>query len=479
MLGGGFAGLSAAIHLSIAGHEVTLLEAADTLGGKAGTFAEAGFSFDTGPSVFTLPHVLEAVFAAAGEACPLTFTPLAPLCRYRFPSGRVWDVYRDVERTVAGLSSREARTYRTLLEEARALYEAAAPTFVYGPAPTPAELFRYGLRHGLRTQPLRTLPQLLGRHGAEGDLKQFFLRFATYFGADPYRAPAVLHNIAWVELGLGVYGLEGGVRAVVQALEELAVRLGVEVRMGTRVERLETAGGEVSTVHTDRSTFSADAVVSSLDPVRTHRLMGKGTRLERLEPSLSGFVLLLGIERKTSELAHHTVLFANDYRGEFAAIQRGEPPQDPTLYLSVGSNGPGGAPPGCESWFVMANAPALPATGGSFWAEREAPYAEHILETLERRGLTVRSRIRVQRILTPEHLARFAHRGSIYGAAPHSLLSTLRPKQTVRGVKNLFLAGGSVYPGGGIPLSLLSGKGAAELVASMRDRGDAQAAAKR
>ncbi len=461
VLGGGFAGLSAAIHLALAGFEVTLLEGHAEAGGKAGEITGEGFRFDTGPSVLTLPGVLEGVFQAAGEALPFTLNPLDPLCRYRFPSGRVWDVSKDVERTTAQLSAAEARVYRSLLAEAKALYEAASPTFVYGSAPGPLELMKYGLTHGLRAHPLKTLPELLERHGATGDLRSFFLRFATYFGADPTRAPAVLHNIAWVELGLGVVYPEGGVKHVVRELAALATRLGVEIRTNAWVEGLDCASGEVREVRSSAGNVNADVVVSSLDIVRTHQLLGKRTRVEGLEPSLSGFVLLLGVGGTSPELAHHTILFAEDYPAEFAAIRRGEKPRNPTLYVSVGSKtDPSQAPPGCENLFVMANAPALPV-GKTREAEDADSYADHLLEVLARRGLDVRDQVRFRHTLGPDHLATLAHRGSIYGAAPHSLLGTLRPKGTVRGVKNLFLAGGSVHPGGGVPLALLSGKGAA------------------
>ena len=458
VLGGGFAGLSAAIYAALAGCEVTLLERFPTLGGKAGRFERDGFRFDTGPSVFTLPQVVRDIFEAAGEPLPFELKPLDLLCRYRYPSGRVWDVYQDVDKTTAQLSREETEVYRNLLNEARKLYEAAAPAFVFGRSPTPFDLARYGLRHGLQAHPTKTLAQLVKSFGATGELEQFFLRFATYFGADPYRAPAVLHNIAWVELGLGVNYPVGGIYAVVEGLEALAKRLGVRVCTGVEVERLEHHNNHLTSVQTSAGEFKADAVISSLDVVRTHQLLGKKTRLETVEPSLSGFVLLLGIAGETPELAHHTISFSNDYPAEFRAVREGKFPDDPTLYFNVSSKTePGDAPEGCENWFVMANAPAL---GGEL---DEEAYAEEVLGVLERRGLLTRDRIKFMHVLGPRHLSQFAHRGSIYGTAPYSLLTTLRPKQTVRGVDNLFLAGGTVHPGGGIPLALLSGRGAAEL----------------
>jgi phytoene desaturase len=469
VLGGGFAGLSAAIHLALKNIEVTLLEQQPTLGGKAGRFEKDGFRFDTGPSVFTMRWVIEDLFKAAGRELPFVLKPLEPLCRYLYPSGRVWDVYQDVDRTVAQLDPKEAKSYIALLAEAKRLYEISAPTFIEGQAPGVLELARYGLRHGLSAHPNLTLPQLLGAYKASPDLTHFFLRFATYFGADPYRAPAVLHNIAWVELGLGVYYPTGGISAVIDALETLAKDVGVNIQTNVKVKILEQQGSSITHVHTTKGLFQSDVVVSSLDILRTHRLLGRITKLERLEPSLSGFVLLLGIEGETPELSHHTISFSRDYPAEFKAIQNGEPPDDPTLYFNVSSKSESSdSPQGSENWFVMANAPAL----GKGQSIDEKAYAKQLIEVMEARGFKIKGRVKMQHVLGPEYLATFAERGSIYGTAPHSLLTTLRPKQTVPDIANLVLAGGTVYPGGGIPLSLLSGKAAAEIAEGRKQKAE-------
>lgn len=461
VLGGGFAGLSAAIHLALQNVEVTLLERQPTLGGKAGRFEKDGFRFDTGPSVFTMRWVLEELFRAAGRSMPFALTPLEPLCRYLYPSGKVWDVYQDVDRTVSQLDAKEAKAYVALLGEAKRLYENAAPTFIQDQAPTLVDLARYGLRYGLSAHPNLTLPQLLQAYGASGDLTKFFLRFATYFGADPFRAPAILHNIAWAELGLGVYYPTGGIGTIVTALATLTKELGVEIQTNVTVERLEQRSSHISHIHTDKGSFEAEAVVSSLDILRTHKLLGKSTKLDKLEPSLSGFVLLLGVRGETPALSHHTISFSDEYQSEFKAIREGSFSSNPTLYFNISSKTEStDSPSGHENWFVMANAPALP--DGQTWDEEQ--YSEELLDVMDARGFRARERLCFKHILGPSYLAKFAERGSIYGTAPHSLFTTLRPKQTLPGIENLVLAGGTVYPGGGIPLSLLSGKSAANLL---------------
>ena len=467
VLGGGFAGLSAALNLALEGVQVTLLEQMSEVGGKAGEFMQGGFRFDLGPHVWTLPEILTELFVRAGETPP-AFVPLTPLCRYTFASGRVWDVSRDRAETAAQLSVPDAAVYLRLLGEARALYEAAAPTFLFGQSPGLGKLARYGLSAGRRARPTTRLPDLLRAFGAAGDLELFFLRFATYLGADPYRAPAVLHNVAWTELGKGVFYPPGGTQGMVRRLRALAEKQGVDVRTGVTVTRLRSSGSRVTHVETDAGVFSADGVVSSLDIIRTHQLLGRRAKEEGLEPSLSGFVLLLGLEGETPGLAHHNISFPEDYRAEFTAAARGELPADPTLYVSVSSKtDPNDAPPGCENWFVLVNAPALSPTDPIDWEVHGPRYADHLLGVLAQRGLDVRGRVRVQKVFTPAYLGRLAHRGAIYGTAPHTLLGTLRPKQTVRGLRNLVLAGGTVHPGGGVPLALLSGEHAAALAEKM------------
>ena len=174
--------------------------------------------------------------------------------------------------------------------------------------------------------------------------------------------------------------------------------------------------------------------------------------------------MLLG-HKGESEHKHHTISFSAAYEKEFAAIRRGELPTDPTLYLNISSKtDPEDAPAGYENWFVMANAPALNAAEEPWTHEDEDQYAEHLLELMQERGLAARNKLELKQIIGPNKLAKFAYRGSIYGTAPHSLLRTLRPSQRIKGIDNLALAGGTVFPGGGIPLALLSGKAAAALL---------------
>jgi phytoene desaturase len=252
------------------------------------------------------------------------------------------------------------------------------------------------------------------------------------------------------------------IHGVVDALIELATKLGVSFVTGQNVSGLSKNAGRVVEVKTPAGSHFPQALISTVDVIRTHRLLGLRHGSESAPPSLSGLVVLLGVEGVRNELVQHNIFFPKNYRAEFEAISDGNFPEDPTLYVHLGCRtNPQDAPRGHENWFVMANAPPL---GPSELAapDQEALFGDRIISMLVDKGVLNREQIKVRKILGPAHLKAFGHRGSIYGRAPHSLLSTLRPSPRVKGLHNLFLAGGTVHPGGGMPLAMLSGKHAAE-----------------
>ena len=458
VLGGGLAGLSAAIYLALKENQVILVEQEPTLGGKASEIVEDGFRFDTGPSVLTMPDVVTGIFQDAGYKCPISFEPLELLSRNIFSSGRVLDVYQDWEKTQEQLDPAEKVSFVQLLKEARKLYVGACETFVFGRAPGILSLFKYAIRYGFRSYPTMKLASLIRSFNPSPDLERIFLRFATYLGANPYLAPAILHNIAWVEFGQGTVFPRGGMYGLVRALEELAVNLRVDIRRSAEVTHLEINKGCISSVVADDQ-IKCDAVVSSLDIIRTYQLLGWRHRLEQARPSLSGLVVFLAVRGHNPLMSHHTISYPANYRSEFDSIQLGEWPEDPTLYIYLSCRGDSGdAPLGCENWFVMTNAPTVEH---SIDEERQT---RRVTQFLINRGFLEPEQIIWTKHLGPRHLARMAYRGSIYGNAPDSLLSTLRPNNRVPGISNLALAGGTVFPGGGVPLALLSGKEAARVI---------------
>ncbi len=480
VVGAGMGGLSAAIHLAAAGERVIVVEQNPTVGGKMSEVHQAGFRWDTGPSVITMRHVFEALFATAGRRLEdyLTLLPVEPLTRYFYPDGVVLDISSDPARMAAQLArldERDIAGYRAYLAYAERLHRLTSPVFIYDRPPTWRSFWRGPPQHAFQIDPFRTMDRAIRSFVRSPHLRQLLGRFATYVGASPYQAPATLNVIAHVELSGGVWYPQGGVYALAWALARLAQELGVELRTNCAVEQILVKRGRATGVRlADGGLVEAKAVVANVDVATVYdRLLppevgaARLKRLVRFEPSCSGFILLLGVERQFPELAHHNIFFSGDYPREFDRIFRqGLPPDEPTIYVAItAKTDPQHAPPGSENWFVLVNAPAL---GASFdWQSEAASYRELVLARLAGFGVEVRPHVRFEKILTPLDLADStgAWRGALYGASSNSRWTAFRrPHNRAKDVAGLYFAGGTTHPGGGVPMVTLSGKVAAELV---------------
>lgn len=480
VLGAGIGGLSAAVRLASAGWRVTILEQNPSVGGKMSQIERDGFRWDTGPSVITMRPVFEELFAAAGQRLEdyLTLQPVEPLTRYFYPDGVYIDATRNLSHMaeqIARLNERDVEGYLDFLAYAARLHRITGPVFIYNHPPTWRSFLRVSPVDMARVDAWLTMDQAIRRHVRSPHLRQLLARFATYVGADPYQAPATLSVIAHVELISGVWYPRGGVYQIAAALARLATELGVEIHTSTPVERIEVRGGRaVAAIAADGSHFPADAVIANIDVTTVYehllpRTVGLERRLDlkERETSCSGYVLLLGVEGTHPQLAHHNIFFNRDYRREFVDIfRRGIPPQEPTVYVAITSKSdPDHAPPGCENWFVLVNAPAL---GPAFdWERNASAYRTLVLETLARYGLDVRRRIRVEHMLTPVDIRRLtgAWRGALYGLSSNQALHAFRrPHNRCLDVQGLYFVGGTTHPGGGVPMVALSGKIVAEMV---------------
>lgn len=481
IIGAGVGGLAAAIRLAAAGQRVLVLEQNAHVGGKMGEVHQAGFRWDTGPSVITMRPVFEELFQAAGRQLTdyLTLQPVDPLTRYFWPDGTVLDVTADLARMAAQLEHLDSQAvvgYLRFLAQAAELYRITSPVFIYDQPPSWRSLLRAGPFDALRIQPWLTMDQLIRRYVRSPQLRQLLGRFATYVGASPYLAPATLSVIAHVELTGGVWYPQGGIYAIAQAYAQVAQELGVEIRTSCAVEQIQVERGRAVGVRLAAGrTLAAQAVIANVDVTTVYeRLLpptiatpARRQALTQVEPSCSGYALLLGVEGEHPQLAHHNIFFSADYPREFADIfQRGLPPADPTVYVAItAKSDPTHAPPGCENWFVLVNAPAI---GQQFdWAAQEADYRRVVFRTLAQFGLPVAERVRTVKALTPVDLAQLtgAWRGALYGISSNQALNALRrPHNRSRDVRGLYFAGGTTHPGGGVPMVTLSGKVAAELV---------------
>ena len=480
IIGAGLGGLSAAINLAATGMEVSVFETHDQAGGKAGSVVIDGVEVDTGPSVLTMPDVLDAVLQQAGRRLSdvLTLRDPRPSFRYRYPDGAVVDVFPTLEETAdsieQSLGAGARRELLAFMEYASSIWNTAAPHFVYGPAPTWMSTLTLGLKqmHRLaRIDPLRTMQRSIYGRITSPHLRKLLLRYATYNGSDPRRAPATLSCIAHVELALGGFGIQGGISAMVSAMVEAAQSLGVRIFLGSPVESILLEGKRVRGVIVGGEIHRTDIVIAGTDAaLLAQRLLPAGAphgiRLEQ-DASMSGWNAIYRAKRR--ERVGHTVLFCADYEQEFADIfDRDRPPQDPTIYLCAQEPCHGRAGwANEEAVFAMANAPAEPEHGRR--AEIWTALQERVTQRLKSQDLLAPDDQAVWTRNPAQLAARFpGSRGSIYGAASNDMLAAFRrPPNRLSGIPGLYLASGSAHPGGGMPLAMLSGQAAAN--AAMED----------
>jgi len=480
IVGGGLGGLAAAIRLAAAGRRVVVLEKNERVGGKLNLVEAEGYTFDTGPSLLTMPWVIAELFAAAGRRMEdyLSLEQVEPTCHYRWPDGtefNAWQRLPQLIQEVERLSPPDVPGLFRFLAHTARIYDAVADTFLLKPFDGIREAFTPGmLRNGPAIDALRSVDGAVRSFFRSPYLRQVFNRYATYNGSSPYLSPATFNVIAYIELAEGGWYVRGGMYALARALERLAGELGVEVRTCAPVAEVLTAGGATTGVRLQSGEeIRAVQVVVNADPRYAYASLLPGeaavaARLARLEPSCSGYVLFLGVAGDYPALAHHNIFFSADYPAEFAAIfEKRVPAPDPTVYVAATCRAdPAHAPPGHMNLFVLANAPAL--SGRVRW-EREGPaYRDVVLGKLERMGLAgLRQQIAYEQIWTPADIAeRYnAAGGAIYGLASNNPFSAfLRPPLRARRPRGLYFVGGGTHPGGGIPLVLLSGKAVAERV---------------
>lgn len=482
VIGGGLGALSGAIRLARMGFRVQLFEKNPSLGGKMNESVAGPYRFDTGPSLLTMPFVIDELFRCAGfeRASWLEFLPNEPLCRYFFADGSVLDASADQEKmrsALEGLCPADAGAFDRFMDYAQRIYEVGAEVFLF----TPIHEFRQlASRRNLarlfrlhQIDPFRSVHRAVSRRFSDPRLVQLFDRYATYNGSSPFRAPATLNTIPYVEYHFGGYYIKGGMYRLVAALEKLAGDMGIEIHTSARTERILHDGKKATGIQVNGERVPADYVLCGADVVAAHNDLIDGfprrrSRLSRLEPSLSGMVFLWGVRTQNPQLQMHNVLFSSDYRKEFEDLfLHIRAPADPTVYIAITSRAdPQHAPPGCENWFVLLNMPYL--TEEQDWRQETRRMREAIFRRLRRIGIEVSRAIEEETVLTPEdfHSLYGSNRGSIYGLSSNSTMSAFRrPPNRSRDLEGLYFASGSTHPGGGIPLVVLSGKIAAELIA--------------
>ncbi len=483
VVGGGLGGLAAACVAGARGHQVTLYEKNGWMGGKAALLEGDGFRFDMGPTILTVPAVLDRIFAEGGRRTSdyLDLRRLDPQWRCFFDGGDRIDLMADetamaaeMERFAPGRGIGEG--YKSFLKVSRQLNEVSDRFFLWKSV---EDLFDViDLRSQLNGSTLRDLIWLRMHSTVAGAIRakvsdarlaQMLDHFVQYVGSSPYGAPAVLCAIAHLQTAQGVWYPMGGTRAVAEALTRFAEEQGASLRSGEDVEGLAMEGGRVAGVRTARGVETYDAVISNMDAVRTYRELvggeaGRAGARRKAEPACSGVVLYLGLKERYDHLLHHNFVFSRDPKEEFDAIyKRGEPAPDPTAYLCAPSaTEPGVAPEGGEALYVLVHTPYLRPHHDWRSGELYPRYRQVILDKLKKTaGLTdIEERITFERHLTPQdiHERYRVLNGAIYGLASHGrMMGAFKPGNRSRKVQGLYLAGGAAHPGPGMPMVMMSG----------------------
>lgn len=481
VIGAGIAGIAAAIRLAVKGYAVTVLEANSTFGGKMTQFTLNGYRFDKGPSLFTMPQLVDELFTLADRRPQdyFRYQQLDIITQYFFSDGTRLTAYRQPEKFAAEVEQKlnipADKVVRYLNKSAR-IYQATANTFLH------KSLHR--LQTYLTADLLKTvsvLPELgltTTMHAAnvkefkDPRFVQLLDRFATYNGSDPYQAPATLNLIPHLEHNIGAFYPQGGIYAIAQSLVRLAEELGVTFRYNEKVAEIITTGKQVKGIRTGKEDFiPADIVISNMDVVPTYRhLLPKLSAPEKTlqQPrSSSALIFYWGINREFPELDLHNIFFSKDYKNEFEHIfNKKTISSDPTVYVNITSKySPEDAPEASENWFVMVN---VPHNNGQQWPDLVNVTRETVIKKLSKALDTdLNAYITCEQIWDPvgieQDTSSFA--GALYGSSSNNRMAAfLRHPNFSNKLKGLYFCGGSVHPGGGIPLCLLSAKIIGDLI---------------
>ena len=483
IVGAGLSGLSAALHLLGAGRRVTVVERDDGPGGRAGHREMSGYHLDTGPTVLTMPHLIEEALAAVGArlADHLDLVALHPAYRAVFADGTHLDVHTDPDtmeaevRRLAGPA--EAAGYRRLRDWLGRVYRVQMRTFIDANFDSPLGLLTPDLARLAALGGFGTWHGRVARYLRDERLRRVFSFQALYAGVAPTRALAAYAVIAYMDTVAGVYFPRGGMNAVPRAMAAVAAEAGATFAYGRTVTSLERSpGGRAAAVLTaEGDRIPCDALVLTCDLPVVHRLLGGAPRrLVPLRYAPSAVVLHTGGRRSWPELAHHTLSFGSAWRRTFRELTgTGELMSDPSLLITTPTTtDPGLAPPGRHLHYVLAPCPNL-AVGPRDWREEGPRYRDAVLAELRRRGLAgFGDDAEIEDLVTPADWAARGYAAGTPFSAAHTFAQTgpFRPRNLPRGWDNVVISGCGTTPGVGVPTVLISGKLAAARITGTHDR---------
>ena len=471
VIGSGIGGLAVASRLAAKGHDVTVFEKNAQVGGKIGEIYFNGYRFDTGPSLLTLPELVEELYFTSGEDSKqsISFKKMNILCKYFFAEGESLIAYSDREKFIKECKLKfgeKPDNIKKYLVRASLIYKLTSEIFIFNSLHKIKNYLKFSvLKSLLQVHKIRFYKTIHNENSSIFDTQsmiQLFDRYATYNGSNPYKAPATLNVIAHLENNMGAYFPEKGMYSIVKSIYQLAEKKGVKFIFNALVSEIVIINKRAVGIIVDKKEIPFDKVVANTDVKYLAKNMMKhplSNRLKRLEPSSSALVFFWGINRKFPELDVHNILFSGNYKEEFRKLFTEKTIyRDPTVYLFISSKiVKNDAPLNKENWFVMINAPSVVNQNWEDLIERSRKnIINKINSTL---NIDIENYIEFEKISSPLTIQEktLSLGGALYGNSSNSKFSAfLRHPNFLTNIKSLYFVGGSVHPGGGIPLCLAS-----------------------
>lgn len=479
VIGAGVAGLASAIRLKLKGFEVNVYEAQPQPGGKLNRIKIGGYSFDTGPSLFTMPHFIEELFDLAGKDISNYFSYLKSdiACHYFFEDGTRFNFYTEAHRRKKEFNnvfSDDVENIERYLTKSAYIYEKTKNTFLEKSLHKINTYLNKDILSTIFAIPnlglFTTLHNRNKKSFKNKKLVQVFDRYATYNGSNPYKTPGIMSLIPHLENGIGTFLPKNGMFDIVEALYSLAKDIGVVFHFNQKVERVIVEKNTISGIVLSGVRIEADLIFCNVDIKIAYQKLLKDVRIPKSvlsqEPSSSALIFYWGIKKEFKELGLHNIFFSNDYKKEFELIfKKGEVIDDPTVYINITKKFvDNDAQEGCENWFVMVN---VPYDSGQDWGIIRKELRKNILIKLSRiLKVDVERLIEEEEYLDPLRIEEktSSYAGALYGSSSNSQTAAFFRNPNFSKIKGLYFVGGSVHPGGGIPLCLLSAKIATSIV---------------
>lgn len=480
IVGAGIAGIASAIRLAVKGYEVEVLESNSYPGGKLSEFQINSYRFDAGPSLFTMPQYVDELFKLAGKMPSKYFEyqKLEEVCRYFWEDQTRLTAYADVEKFASEIEKNtksSASEITKFLKKSEDIYEITHEVFLEKSLHLLSTFLRKNTAKSFlrfhEIDAFRTMDKANAAFFSDEKMVQYANRFATYNGSNPYQAPATLNVIPHLEQYFGAYFPKGGMFQITLSLVKLAEDLGVKFHFNQKVDEICVKHKKVTGIKIKNEFIAADKVVSNMDVYFTYKQLLKDElqpqKILKQERSSSALIFYWGVKKEFPELGLHNIFFSKDYQQEFDCIFKSKTIyNDSTVYINISSKlQKDDAPKGCENWFTMIN---VPNNVGQDWEVFKAEARKNIIQKLNKNlNINLEELIEAEEVLDPVLIESktSSYRGSLYGTSSNNQFAAfLRHANFSKKIKDLYFVGGSVHPGGGIPLALLSAKIVAEMI---------------